>query len=370
MTTQPRSSTWHVLVPFLSPVFLGIAPLFGKLAYQAGANPFTVAAIRTIIAAVILWVVYLIFWRRYIFIYPAGLLGCAVVGVVNGIGSLMYYNGLNLLDASLVQLVNGTYIVFVVLLARLDGQPITGRTVFRVGLALLALLLLAGLAPGGVNWLGVGLMLGNALMFAGTVLLSQRVLYEMPAPTVTLYVLTTMAIVVSIVWIGYGLATPTGGFSGDAAGAILALGISTALARLTMFLGVKVMGGLQTALLAITEIGVTLLLAYLFLGDRLSGVQWVGVAILAGSILLMRGDETPQSPVLKLPNMAGITLSQQMAFQQAFSNDGVKITPEEMEAIRRMMGSAADQPPPPIPTRSDELPTAPKEPGEAGAPAD
>jgi hypothetical protein len=66
----------------------------------------------------------------------------------------------------------------------------------RVLLALLALLILTGFGDNRVDWLGVGLMLGSALMFAGTVILSQYVLYEMPSPTVTLYVLTTMAVIV------------------------------------------------------------------------------------------------------------------------------------------------------------------------------
>lgn len=52
----------------------------------------------------LLWLLFAIFARKYLYIYPAGLLGCIVVGVVNGIGSLFFYSGLGLLDASLVQL--------------------------------------------------------------------------------------------------------------------------------------------------------------------------------------------------------------------------------------------------------------------------
>jgi drug/metabolite transporter (DMT)-like permease len=357
-----RDLSFSLLVPFLSPVFLGMAPLFGKLAYQSGSDPFTVAAIRTIIAAAILWVLYLIFWRRYIYIYPAGLLGCVVIGTVNGIGSLMFYSGLNLLDASLTQLLNGMYIIFVVILARLGGQHITYRTKFRLTLALVALLLLTGLSLTSINWLGVGLMLGNAIMFAGTVLLSQRVVYEMPAQTVTLYVLTTMAVLVAMARLAYGIVDPVWAVNGDAMWAIFLLGASTALARLTMFFGVKALGGLQTSMIAITEIGVTLLLAFMFLGERLTMPQWAGVAFLTASIVLMRGEDNPEGvapEATPLPNMAGLTLFQQMAFDQAFGTSDVEISPEELEAIRQMMGPSADQPPPPRPTSMDELPTAP-----------
>src|SRR5260221_3785016 len=124
----------------LSPFFLGMAPVLGKLAYLGGADPFTVAATRTVVAAVFLWIVYLFFGRRFIYIYPAGLLGCVVIGTVNGIGSLFYYNGLQYLSASVVQLLNATYLIFVVILARLGGHPPYSPKLMRAGPALLAVI--------------------------------------------------------------------------------------------------------------------------------------------------------------------------------------------------------------------------------------
>ncbi len=74
----------NLIAALLSPVFLGMAPVLGKLALKGGADPFTVAAVRTTLAASVLWIIYFIFWRKYIYIYPAGFLGCAVVGLVSG----------------------------------------------------------------------------------------------------------------------------------------------------------------------------------------------------------------------------------------------------------------------------------------------
>lgn len=71
-----------------TPVLLGMAPIFGKLALFTGVDAFTVAALRTLLAVLLLWLAYLLFARRFVFIYPAGLLGCLVIGTINGIGSL------------------------------------------------------------------------------------------------------------------------------------------------------------------------------------------------------------------------------------------------------------------------------------------
>ncbi len=326
---------YSLFAALLSPVFLGLAPVFGKLALQGGSDPFTVAALRTALAAGVLWIIYLILWRKYVYIYPAGLLGCAVVGTVNGIGSLMYYNGLSRLDASISQLLNGMYLVFVVLLARLGGQSLSWRTGLRVLLALFGLILITGGVRGELDWLGVGLMLGNALLFAGTVILSQRVLWEMPAQTVTLYVITVMAVVVVMARVAYDIRwLPQ---QGDAMWAILLLALTTALARLTLFAGVKKLGSLQATLLAITELAVAVGLSFLFLDERLTFIQWLGVIALIGSVVVQGSAYSEDAPqgAIPMPNMAGIAF-QQIAFTHAFGESG--ISQDELDAIRRMMG--------------------------------
>ncbi len=344
-----------LLAALLTPTFLGFAPVLGKLAYMGGSDPFTVAATRTVVAAAILWVAYLLFWRKFIYIYPAGLLGCVVIGLTNGVGSLFYYNGLNYLDASVVQLLNATYLIFVVVLARLGGQPLRTRTVVRALLALVAVTLLTGGIAGHISWLGAGLIIGNAILFAGTVILSQRVLYEMPSPTVTLYVITTMAVVVVMARAVYRLEwIPQ---SPEAVWAILALGLTTALSRLTLFIGVKQLGTLQTVLFGVFETAVALVLAFLFLNEQLTPIQWIGVAVLLVSLLLVRTDDLAKRATGEIPifNMAGMSF-QHVAFTQAFGN-AENMTPEELEMIRRMMEapprydlpgtSPAEQPPQP-----------------------
>lgn len=331
-----------------TPILLGMAPIFGKLALFTGVDAFTVAALRTLLAVLLLWLTYILFARRFIFIYPAGLLGCLVIGTINGIGSLFYYSGLSLLDASLVQLINGLYLALAVLLSRIGGQRASTRTLLRVLLAMAALLLITSLGAG-LNWTGVGLMLGSALMFAGTVILSQYVLYEMPAPTATLYILTTMGVVVTVVWLALS-PTLEASVLQAAFWPIVLLGLTTALSRLAMFSGIKFLGGMQTAILAIAEIGVALLLAALVLGEALTMGQWLGVGLLFFSMLLIRQEDLLPRGVnpnaLIVANMASVQF-QRIAFHRAFGtheHDNAErtmssLSTQEMQAIRRMMGA-------------------------------
>lgn len=336
----------------LSPIFLGMAPVLGKAAIAGGSDPFTIAAVRTVLAAAILWVIYLLFARQFIFIFPAGLLGCVIVGTVNGIGSLMYYGGLGTLkNASVAQLLNSTYLIFVVILARFSGQPLTRRTLVRVVMTMIAILLLTGGFQASSDWLGIGLMIGNAILFAGTVALSQRILYEMPSPTVALYVITTMAVIVVMARAIYRLEwLPQ---STSAILPIIALGVTTALSRLTLFAGVKKMGSLQTVLIGILESVVALALSFIFFGERFTPIQVVAILIMLASLFLVRGNDLEQQHMQAIPvlSLGGLSSGREMdAFIAAFSKPLVRelpikpskqlgvfkaVSPEEIEQAKR-----------------------------------
>jgi drug/metabolite transporter (DMT)-like permease len=269
----------------LSALVLGTTPILGKLAYAGGMNPYSLTAIRTLVAAGLMWVFYLSTKknRKFIYIYPAGLLISAAAGALNGVSSLLYYNGLTVIDAGVGQMLYSLYPLFVVIIRRLDGQRVSNWTKVRLGMALLAVTLLVTPRGGNVDWIGAALMLGAGLMYAMHLAVSQRVLYEMPAPTVALYVLTAMTVVVCTAYVLHGPApVPLTGLPPT-----MVLAGITVLSRLLMFLGVKQLGSIQTALLGVTEILVTVILSIFVLGEQLVGRQWIGAAILITSLLLI-----------------------------------------------------------------------------------
>src|SRR5690349_13271891 len=95
-----------IVAALLSALVLGLAPTFGKQAINAGTPALSVVALRTLLATLSLWLMFSLHpaGRRLFYIYPVGLWGCLAAGVVNGLGSLMYYTGLARLDASLAQM--------------------------------------------------------------------------------------------------------------------------------------------------------------------------------------------------------------------------------------------------------------------------
>ena len=86
-----KARTTGINAALASAFFLGLAPVFGKAAMGPEKfSPLAVVALRTGMAALLLFLIMAIFKRKFIYIYPAGLLGCALAGGINGLGSIFF----------------------------------------------------------------------------------------------------------------------------------------------------------------------------------------------------------------------------------------------------------------------------------------
>lgn len=274
-----------VTVAMASALLLGMTPVFGKRAILAGLPPLAVVAARTAGATGLLLLVMLVVQRRFLYIYPLGLAGCFIAGGLNGIGSLFYYSGLGRIDASMGQLLYALYPIFVAGLLYLDGQRPSRLTIARLLISFPAVYLLTQAGGAEVDLVGVAYMLIASLLYAIHIPINQRILFEVPAPTVTLYTLLAMTLVVIPAY--YLFSPPVIRFPLDAAAPLIGLTVVTFLSRLALFTGVKLIGGIQTALIGLGELLVTITLAFFWLRESLNLGQWIGAVFLSFSLLLV-----------------------------------------------------------------------------------
>jgi drug/metabolite transporter (DMT)-like permease len=279
-----RNQITGIQAALLSALFLGLTPIFGKQSITLGFSPLAVVALRTSIAAGFLLIIVTTFQRRFLFIYPAGLIGCGLAGAINGIGSILYYLALSRLSVSVGILLYSLYPLFLVLWLILDRQPPSRLTYIRMGLAILGVILLTSFDSKSIDWIGVALMLAASALFAIHLPINQRVLFDIPAPTVTLYTLLAMSVVVAPAYLIFDRTLPP---SGTSWAPVLLLTLVTFFSRLTLFLGVKKLGGMQTALLGLSELLVSITVSHLWLHDVLHPIQWIGAGLLGSSLILI-----------------------------------------------------------------------------------
>jgi drug/metabolite transporter (DMT)-like permease len=278
----------------VSAFFLGLAPVFGKAAMGADKfSPYAVVALRTGLAAMLLLLIMGLFKRQFLYIYPAGLIGCALAGGINGVGSIFYYIGLSKLNASIAQMLYALYPFFVAIWLRLDHQSTSRLTAFRIIIACISAILLTWVGTANIDWLGVLFMLISAVLYAFHIPINQRVLFDVPAPTVTVYTLLSMSAVVIPAYFIFDRSIPTG----DAPWLpVLGLTAVTFFSRLLLFLGVKHIGGMQTALLGLGELLVAVFFSHIFLHERLTALQWMGMAGLGVSLLMVWFEKPTHEP--------------------------------------------------------------------------
>lgn len=322
------SASRGVVAALASATASGLIPIFVKQAYELGTAPFAVVMLRTVGAAGVLWVLYLLFARRHLYIYPFALASCLLAGVVNGLGSLLFYTSLQHLNASIGQLLFNLYLLFLTLFAWLDGHPLSPLTLLRVGLALVAVFLLKWTNPTDADWIAAAMMIGAGALYAAHIFINQHTLVDVPAPTVTLYSLTGMATTVLIAYLVGG--RPALPATAAAWQPVLLLTAVTVASRLSLFIGMKHLGGLQTILLNLSEAFVTILVASVVLGEVFTPTQWLGAAILALSLLLITREKNIASTPYSRPWL--------LLFTAWF---------ETLTAMRARKTSA-DAPPPPV----------------------
>jgi drug/metabolite transporter (DMT)-like permease len=170
----------------------------------------------------------------------------------------------------------------------LDRQPISRITFLRLILILPGVYLLVSNAQKNIDFLGAGMMVAAALLYALHLLINQRILYEAPAPTVTFYTLLSMSVTVTIAFFIFNPALPP---AGTPWWPLLSLALITFLSRIALFQGVKQLGGMQTSILGLGELLVTVVFARILLHETLEVTQWIGAILIGLNMLLVAYDK-------------------------------------------------------------------------------
>lgn len=277
----------------ISAISFGAMPIFARLAYAAGADPITVLFLRFAIAAVIMILLMLISKTPF----PRGLilLELILLGAIGYVGeSLAYFTALTMASAGLVALLLYTYPALVTTLSAIFlKEHLTRVKVVALFLALSGIALTIRITSGG-NLLGILLGIAAAVDYAIYILLGSRIVQRSGSiASTTIIIASTAAVYTGIVAIR-GAIFRSAAFPTNAQGwvAIIAIAlISTVIAFVTFFAGLKRIGPTNASTLSTFEPIVAVVLAALVLGETISPIQLLGgVLILAAVITLARSE--------------------------------------------------------------------------------
>lgn len=273
----------------ISAASFGVMPIFARLAYNAGAEPITVLFLRFTIAAVVMNLI-MVLGRTA---YPRGLilLELILLGAICYVGeSLAYFLALKMTSAGLVALLLYIYPALVTALSAIFLKEHLTRIKFVALFLALSGTALTLRISGGGSLLGVLLGIAAAVDYAIYILLGSRIVRRSgPIGSTTVIITSTAGVYAGIVAIR-GMTYPTTS-TGWIAIIAIAL-ISTVLAFVTFFAGLKRIGPTSASTLSTFEPIVAVVLAAIVLGETISPYQvFGGILILAAVVLLATSDK-------------------------------------------------------------------------------
>lgn len=307
MSSQTSSSAltgWASAL--VATVSFSIAAPIGTALINLGYDPTTILIFRFWIGVVLLFGSLALTAPAKLILPRRALPAVLAAGPTIGVAVLLYFWALTRVHTSIAAMFIALEPVATLLLLALRGERFTHRNTVRLGLGLAGIYLLVGW-QGSADLLGVLMLLGVVLLSSWHTVALQWFLTEHDGRTVMSYVVLSMALTITAFWLiqrpdlANTLPTSPAPAAGGVAPSWLSLTwqawlgigamalISTYVARLTLFAGVKRLGGGQVALLAPVETLLTVIWSVAFLGDRLTVAQVAGGAlILVSAVLAVR----------------------------------------------------------------------------------
>jgi drug/metabolite transporter (DMT)-like permease len=287
-----------LLLCLTSAASFGTLAIFATLAYDEGAGPVGLLAVRFVIAAVCFWALLLVRGGGLAGLRRGQVAGALALG---GLGyttqSALFFAALERIDPAPLSLVLYTYPVLVTLAAialrREHASP-------RRAAALLAAsagvsLVLLGAGTGAIDGIGALMGFGAAVTYTGYILVADGPLAGIP-PLVLSALVCTGAAVVFVVTGG-----ATGALDvGEGAGPLwlVAMGFFSVSAILCFFAGMRRVGPSAASILSTAEPLTTVVLAFAVLGDGLALAQLAGGALVLAAVVVLATAHRPGPVVL------------------------------------------------------------------------
>ena len=263
-----------------------------KITYlHSSFEPMDIAIWRMLFAVPLIWALALWSRRRSPrkFQSDAPVRPALLIGAMLSVAVLCAFFGLERLPGSTYIVLFYSYPAMVVLLSRLLGETIGVRAWLALGLALTGIFLTVPdiSAPGGVDQVGVALVMVNASIVAVYYLLTRRILagvVDVSGSSAWMMLGTLMAL--SLLIPLRGLQAPPNPLS-----LLMLLGIASLGTVLPVFginIAIQRIGAAQTSLLTTIEPPVSMVISMIVLGELILGVQWLGAALIVGSVILLQ----------------------------------------------------------------------------------
>ncbi len=262
-------------------------PIFATFAYKSGLNVKTILLFRFLLTAIILNI-YAIYTNRS---YPKGKLLFVLLFMgmfLYSTQAFSYFSAVSLIGSSLTSILLYLYpsIVLVLSLTLLKSK-VYKLDIIALLLTTIGAILVIGIKFDNVNFLGLLFGIGAALIYSIYIIIGTKAMRGTNPLVATAIIMGGAAFVYLLYGLSVHVETPK---NVEQWGWIVAIVlVSTIIASITFFAGLKLIGPLKASMISTFELVVTLVCSHLFLGEDMGRLQIIGsIFILLAAILLTK----------------------------------------------------------------------------------
>ena len=279
-------------------VAFSVSPILIQIAYSHGAAVTGVLAWRYLAATALLLG---IAGRKVLAVPMRAAIGAFLLGaVVYAADSALFFGSLERTSAPLASLVHYAHLVLVVGVAAAIGRErLTRRRLFAL-VGIFGGVALVGGAAVNPDLVGIGMALGSAAAYAVYVLLSDRLLRDADPMALAAYLTAGAATSFIVAGMFLGTLAEVGGPAGLACLVGAAL-IGSVFAVTSFLKGVRLIGPSTASLLVTVEVPVTIALAAVVLGQRMTPPQLLGAGLVVAAIVGMQLRRRPKRRLAERP---------------------------------------------------------------------
>jgi drug/metabolite transporter (DMT)-like permease len=274
-----------VLLVLLSGAAIAVVPTCAKLAFEANANTLTVVTLRGIVG-IALMALFMAASGQSFRLPGRTLTPCAAAGLAHALVAYGFIGSVAYIPVSLAVLIYATHPIMLAFIFRWQGRErLTPRKLMLAFTVLVALALVLGGGLDEPNVTGVALAALASLAVCGVILLGARAQRDGATSTQVNLIMIAVATIVC------GAVTTAGGAWSLPSGVVGWLGLAGAGGGVTVglvafFAAFRFIGAVRATMLSNVEPLLGVLFAVAVLGERLSSLQWTGVALAVAALAL------------------------------------------------------------------------------------
>ncbi|MCX8129359.1 MAG: DMT family transporter [Clostridia bacterium] len=288
-----KSFYFGAILVSVSALGYGIMPVFAKFAYKGGINTTTLLLIRFGLAALLFFSYLLIRYRKI----SISLKQVGVLFILGGIcytgQSFLYFSAVKHIPGSLATLLVYVAPVLVAVFSFfIDKERITLKVILPIAVAFTGLVIVCKDSIGKVDFRGIIMALGAALVYAFYVILSNRVVKQLPAVMSSAFI--TFFTAVALLSGGTASGSVSLDFKPVTWVYIAALVmISTVLALAAFLAGLDRLGSTKASILSMLEPVFAVIFSVAFLAEKLTVYQlFGGMIVITGAFMVIRPQKT------------------------------------------------------------------------------